>query len=127
MGEVARELLALMGDSCTWMTQVQMEHMLESISSVLTLPAETLAQRIWMLADKLEREPGELLRCYIRDPMVLRHNTETLLGRVDELLAWAGPDNRQLVLRATSVNPVMLARCAFDSCRCKWKAGSRLF
>ncbi len=109
--EVARELLGLMGDGCT-VTQARMERMVEKIPSVLTLPAATLAQRIFLLADKLEREPGEILKHYTGQPQVLTSTADTLLGRVDELLAWAGPDNRQLVLRAASVNPGMLARCA---------------
>jgi hypothetical protein len=111
--EVARELRALMGDGCSWVTQAQMEHTLKKIPSVLTLPAATLAQRIFLLAAKLEREPGELLRRYIGQPQVLTSTTDALLGRVDELLAWAGPDNRQLVLRAACINPAMLQRCAF--------------
>jgi hypothetical protein len=109
--EVARELLAAMGDSCA-VTQAQMESGLKLIPQVLTLPAETLTQRILLLADKLERQPGELLPRYISQPKALLYPTDTLLGRVDELLAWAGPDNRQLVLRAASVTPVVLQRCA---------------
>jgi hypothetical protein len=109
--EMARELLAAMGDGCA-VTQARMERKLKLIPSVLTLPAETLTQRIFLLADKLERQPGELLPRYISQPKALLYPTDTLLGRVDELLAWAGPDNRQLVLRAASVNPHMLQRCA---------------
>jgi hypothetical protein len=108
---MARELRALMGDSCT-ATQARVERKLMSIPSMLTLPAATLTQRISQLADKLQREPGELLRHYIRQPRVLTRKAETMLGRVDELLAWAGPGNRQLVLRGAAVNPGMLARCA---------------
>jgi hypothetical protein len=108
---LARELRALMGDSCT-VTQAQMEHSLKKISQVLTLPAATLAQRIRRLAAKVEREPGELLGRYLRQPQVLALAADTLLGRVDELLAWTGPCNRQLVLRAAFMNPAMLARCA---------------
>jgi hypothetical protein len=125
--EVAWELLAAVGDSCT-VTQAEMEHALEKIPSVLTLPAETLAQRIFLLADKLECKPGELLWHYTRQPSAERAlacATSTLLRRVDELLAWAGPDNRQLVLRAASVNPEMLKRYA-SGCRCKWGAGDAL-
>ncbi len=106
---MARELCALMGDSCT-ATQARVERKLKSFPSMLSLPAATLTQRISQLADKLEREPGELLRSYIRQPALLTRTAETLLGRVDELLAWAGPGNRQLVLRAAAVNPAMLAR-----------------
>ena len=111
--EVARELLAAMGDGCTvTVTQARMETALKTIPQVLTQPVETIAQRIFLLADKLEREPGELLRRCIIQPRMLTCTTDTLLGRVDELLAWAGPDNRQLVLRAACVNPTMLRRCA---------------
>ncbi len=113
VGEVARELRALLVDSCTLVTQAQMERMLKKIAQVLTLPAETLAKRIFLLADKVEREPGELLRRCISQPQALAYATDTLLGRVDELLAWAGPDNRQLVLRAACINLIMLQRCAF--------------
>jgi hypothetical protein len=129
---MARELCALMGDSCT-ATQAQVERKLKSFPSLLTLPAATLTQRISQLADKLEREPGELLQSYIHQPALLTRTAETLLGRVNELLAWAGPGNRQLVLRGAAVNPAMLARCALlgfagsrkerkpaclDKCRC---------
>ncbi len=106
-----RELRALMGDSCT-ATHIHMERKLMSIPSMLSLPAATLAQRISLLADKLEREPGELLRHYLCQPQVLKCTADTLLGKVDELLAWAGPGNRQLVLRAVAMNPDLLARCA---------------
>jgi hypothetical protein len=100
-----------MGDSCT-VTQAQVERMLQRIPTVLTQPAAALAQRIRRLAAKVEREPGELLGRYIQQPKALTCATDTLLGRVDELLAWAGPGNRQLVLHAAFVNPAVLMRCA---------------
>jgi hypothetical protein len=85
--ELAQELRAAMGDSCARVTQARMERMLEKIPSVLTLPAATLAQRIFLLAAKLEREPGEILKHYTGQPQVLTSTADTLLGRVDELLA----------------------------------------